>query len=95
MLLLVCLGVRASREVGSITLEQIKYSLYDDYTAVVSSGKGSAGDVVIPKAVSYGGATYSVTMIGDSAFDDCRYLTSLTLPNSVTTIGDYAFSDCI
>ena len=36
----------------------------------------------------------SVTSIGDSAFQNCSGLTSLTIPNSVTTIGNQAFRSC-
>ena len=34
------------------------------------------------------------TSIGDSAFDDCSSLTSITIPDSVTSIGIYAFQRC-
>ena len=36
----------------------------------------------------------SVTTIGERAFDNCRYLTSIVIPNSVTTIGNCAFQSC-
>ena len=36
----------------------------------------------------------SVTCIGDSAFWDCRELTSVTIPDSVTSIRDSAFYNC-
>ncbi len=36
----------------------------------------------------------SVTSIGDSAFDGCSGLTTITIPNSVISIGPYAFSGC-
>ena len=35
-----------------------------------------------------------VTSIGDSAFESCLNLTSITIPNSVTSIGNSAFWDC-
>ena len=53
-----------------------------------------AGDVVIPSSVDYNGATYSVTSIGDDAFNRCSSLTSIEIPNSVTSIGNRAFYYC-
>ena len=43
-------------------------------------------NVVIPSSVSYDGKNYSVTRIGNGAFNDCSGLTSVTIPNSVTII---------
>ena len=53
-----------------------------------------SGSVVIPSAVNYNGVTYSVTSIGDRAFDVCTGLTSIVIPNSVTSIGECAFLGC-
>ena len=36
----------------------------------------------------------NVMCIGNQAFRDCRFLTSITIPNSVTSIGDEAFLQC-
>lgn len=36
----------------------------------------------------------SVTVIGDSAFAECRFLKSIVIPGSVTSIGDFAFLGC-
>ncbi len=55
---------------------------------------GYSGDIVVPESVTYNGASYRVTSIGNSAFCICDYLTSVTIPNSVTSIGSYAFSKC-
>ena len=52
------------------------------------------GSVVIPASVSYGGRTYSVTSIGNYAFENCPGLTSVRIGNSVTSIGARAFYNC-
>ena len=54
-----------------------------------------SGDVVIPSSVSYNRKTYSVTSIGNYAFEYCSGLTSVTIGNSVTSIGSSAFYKCI
>ena len=78
-------------------VDGIRYSITGSNTVEVSSGSCPArlyGDVVIPKAVTYDSVTYAVTSIGGWAFDDCFFLTSITIPNSVTTIKSYAFFSC-
>ena len=63
----------------------------------ISNGKvtitGYSGrnmDLVIPSKIE----GYPVTSIEKEAFQDHRYLNSVTIPNSVTSIGDYAFYCC-
>ena len=52
---------------------------------VLTSYRGSGGNVVIPDGV---------TEIGEWAFAYCSNLTSITIPDSVTEIGECAFYDC-
>ena len=52
------------------------------------------GSIVIPSQVTYNGQTYSVTIIGASAFRECSGLISIIIPNSVTSIGGFTFLEC-
>ena len=52
------------------------------------------GALNIPASVTSSGVTYSVTSIGNQAFQSCKNLTSVTIPNSVTTIGNQTFNGC-
>ena len=51
-------------------------------------------EVAIPDKVTYGGATCTVTKIGDRAFQGCRNLISVELPPTITAIGSRAFATC-
>ena len=53
-----------------------------------------SGSIDIPEIVQYSKRTYGVTSIGSKAFDGCRSLKDVTIPNSVTNIGDDAFRGC-
>lgn len=56
--------------------------------------KRYTGDVVIPSSVIYGTDTLIVTEIGNTAFQKCTTLSSVTIPNSVKKIGRRAFEGC-
>ena len=77
----------------SFVFDGLKYTTKPDGTVEVVRNNYS-GVVVIPNSVTYSGTTYSVTSIGDYAFRNCSYLTSVTIPESVTSIGNEAFYNC-
>ena len=51
-------------------------------------------DLAIPGSITVGGTIYPVTAIGNTAFERCSSLTSVTIPNTVTAIGGLAFGFC-
>ncbi len=60
-----------------------------------SSGTpGYSGAISIPSTISDESKQYSVTSIGNSAFEGCSGLTSITIPEGVTSIGSSAFNGC-
>lgn len=89
-LLLTCLSGKAQTWVTTKVIDGLKYVLYDNHTATLTSNDPSYyGNIIIPATVSYNGSTYNVTEIGGEAFAYCHSLTSITIPNSVTSIGEY------
>lgn len=82
-------------DVTSFYLDHIKYSFAGDCLIVTGYDKTEfSGIAVIPSRVSFSGKTYVVTEIGESAFQDCKSLTSISLPETLTQIGNHAFIRC-
>lgn len=82
----------------TFTVGDLNYQVNNDGASVTVTGHvdgySAQGALNIPESVSYEGQDYAVTVIGNTAFMYCFYLTSLTIPNSVTTIEEGAFAYC-
>lgn len=70
---------------------QWKYVLKDGGAVITGYEEEPSGDLVIPGELD----GYPVTIIGECAFQDCRYLTGVTIPESVTRIDGEAFAICL
>ena len=79
------------------TIDNLSYYITDadnHYVSVCRGPEWPTGNLIIPSTVSNGGINYTVTGIRDWAFNGCRDLTSVTIPESITSINHYAFSEC-
>ena len=75
------------------TVDGINYYLYTDTKTADVTSSTVTGDIVIPEKITVDGVEYSVTSIASGAFQDCKAITSVTMP-SVTSIDNRAFRDC-
>lgn len=50
------------------------------------------GSIALPQTVNNGGTDYTITAVGNQAFQGCSGLTGITFPSTLTSIGNYAFS---
>ena len=96
ILLCLCLFASINAFAETIVINGIYYNLdFNQKTAEVTYGPNDYSFTIqIPETVTFKNSNYSVTSIGDSAFYNCFWLTSVTIPNSVTSIGESAFEDC-
>ena len=80
----------------SVEIDGIYYNLVSKIqeAEVTQNPNNYTGSVVIPEKVTYESVEYSVTSIGEWAFQYCSGLTSITIPNSVTSIGEQVFRYC-
>lgn len=93
-----CAVILAISAIGQNTFivgDLITYEITSENTVEVHDCATSAISVTIPESiVNTNGTTYSVTAIGEKAFQSNYSLEEVTIPNSVTAIGNYAFQHC-
>ena len=80
----------------NFTVDGVNYRITsaEKLTVEVSENKGFDHALTIPESVEYQGVLYSVTSIGNDAFDGCNRLSGLNISKTVTSIGDCAFRGC-
>lgn len=79
----------------TFTSGKYKYKVTGSSTVAFNGIKStSTTKVTIPDTVTYGGKTFKVTAIADSALKNKTKVTSVTIGENVTKIGKNAFSGC-
>lgn len=80
---------------ATIDVDSLRYTLNDDGTATVSSCLYlSTPEITIPQTVSDGTQDYTVTKIGSYAFDQRRFITSVTFPETLEYMDFCSFRYC-
>ena len=74
----------------SVTSGDFQYEVLCDDEISITGYSGSEENLTLPSTID----GYTVTEIGDDAFDYYRSLKSLIIPNTVASIGRYAFYHC-
>lgn len=89
-LLLICTAAQAAGVPEKITSGDYKYIVQEDGTAqIVGAAEHSIKIAHIPAQID----GYTVTSIGEDAFNNKSYLADITIPETVTHIGAYAFGN--
>ena len=70
------------------TYGNLKYEITDGEASIIDCDAAAAGTVEIPELID----GCPVTKIGDEAFEECRDVTEITIPDTVSYIGFKAFT---
>ena len=81
---------------ANFEIDGITYTITDETNLTVEAGTTDRYIEVadIPATVTYEDVTYKVTAIKKGGFNNCQYLTTVSIPEGVTTIGASAFEGC-
>ena len=101
LLIMILVPMMASAHYDAVNIDGIYYNIYnypnipgENHAEVIKNPDLYTGNVVIPSRVAFGGESYDVTDIDESAFRGCTGLTSVTIGSYVTIITSGAFKGC-
>ena len=95
ILILLLLPVASFADGDGILIDGIYYNLSETEATVTENPFGPyTGDIIIPSAVTFEEVEYSVTSIGEYAFEECSGLTSINLSDNIKYIEEGAFKNC-
>jgi len=80
--------------IGFITFHLGDNSYQSNYATVITCDNNKIGNVTIPDSIQHNNISYPVNHIKDKAFDDCKKMTSITIPSTIKYIGQNAFWNC-
>lgn len=75
---------------NALVLSPLSYEINNNEVTITNCDETASGVLTIPTAID----GYKVTTIKDYAFNACKKITEIVVPDGVTTIGSYAFSWC-
>ncbi len=94
MLALLCLLISPWLSAVNVTVNDITYSLANDTVTIYDCPTDYVGTVAIPPTIEYENQPYVVGYVGNSAFQNCKHIESISLPESIVGIGYGAFDAC-
>lgn len=98
MILAMMPGGTVFADTGSTTttVANINYDYDTETKTATVTGHGSiSGEIAIPEKITVDEVEYTVTAIDGKAFDTCKELTGISIPDSVTAVGAWAFWRCV
>ncbi len=86
-------GAEALPEGNQFEVDDIKYQMTDEGSHLVEIIGYENNPAQVGGTVSYEGSDWTVASVGESAFQNCRSLSEISLPSAIS-IGSDAFNSC-
>ena len=90
VLLLLAFIILPARAATTGTIDYLTYSIENEEVTITGCDTYASGTLTVPETIE----GYPVTVIGNSAFNGCKYLSRVVLPDTVREIRFYAFFKC-